>query len=453
MKYKIKRIKNFKAKGGKGVKILKVENSSPLRKFGIEEGFFLLSINGNEIRDYIDYYYFFNEYGVNLFEFLNPEGGKIILKLFLEDGENIGISLEPIKPKICKNDCIFCFVTQHPRKNNTRKTLLIKDDDYRLSFLDGNFITLSNISDGDIERICSQKLWPLYLSVHTMNRELRKFMMRCRGSDFFDVFEKLCKCGVKFHTQVVLCPNINDGKELDYTIRELYKRRKNVLSIGIVPVGLTDHRDKLFKIDPITPDYSRKVILQVNRYHKYFRKKLGYGFVYLADEFYLKANVWVPGKKYYDDFPQLENGIGMVRKFLEEFKEIFEKGRNLKVKNRNFSVITGESFFPILKDKISQINDMLNLNIKVFCAKNFFFGKDVTVAGLLTCSDIFKALSNIKEKIGDFLCVPGESLMASEDLFLDNLHIKEIENFLSKRVLPLRYGPEALKNVITDNFF
>ena len=455
MKYKLKRFKNLRIKRESGVKIVKIDNFSPLKKVGIKKGFSILTINKNKINDYLDFYYYFNEFGVNTFEFYNPKGEKIILKLFLEEDERIGIHLEPIKPKICKNDCIFCFVSQHPKIKGIRRTLLIKDDDYRLSFLDGNFITLSNITEEDIDRICNQKLWPLYLSVHTMNKDLRKFMMKCRGSDFFYVFDKLCKCGVKFHTQIVLCPEINDGKELDNTIRELFKRKKNVLSIGIVPVGLTGHRSKLFKIKPITKEYSKKVISQVNKYHRFFRKKLGYGFIYLADEFYLKAKEMVPGTDYYDDFPQIENGIGMVREFLDEFNEIFLNDKKIEnIKNKNFSIITGESFFPILEKNISYINNMLNLNINVFCVKNFFFGGEVTVAGLLTGIDIVTALSDVKkEKFGDFLCVPGESLMASQDIFLDNMSIIDLEETLNIKVMPLRYGPKALKKIMVDKTF
>ncbi len=454
MKYKLKRVGRIKREKGEGVKIVEVDETSPFKRLGVGKNFVLLKLNGKKVRDSLDFYYYFREEDVNLFEFLSPDGEGIKILSFLEEGESCGFSFDPIKPKICKNDCIFCFVSQHPRGVKVRKTLLIKDDDYRLSFLDGNFITLSNFSGEDVKRVCHQKLWPLYISVHSMNRDLRNFMVRPKkgSSDFFEVFNKLCECGVKFHTQIVLCPGINDGKELDFTIRELFRKRKNVLSVGIVPVGLTDYRDGLFKLKPITPEYSKMVISQVERYHNFFKDKVGRGFVYLADEFYLNAGVSIPMEEYYDDFSQIENGIGMVRKFLDEFDEIFFR-KKVKPHNKNFSIITGESFFGILKDKISELNNVHNLNIKVFCAKNFFFGKNVTVAGLLSGVDIERVILENEDEMGDFLCIPGESLMAEEDKFLDNILLKEIERKFKKKIYPLRYGPLALKEVIENKNF
>ena len=322
---------------------------------------------------------------------------------------------------------------------NMRKTLSIKDDDYRLSFLFGNFITLTNLTAKDFKRIKKYHLSPLFVSVHAMNPELRAKMLRTPlGAKIQTQLDELEKAGVEYHTQVVLCKNLNDGAELDYTIAEILKRRPHALSLAIVPVGVTKHRRDKFPLQQFDKESAAKVIEQVEKWQKKIREQSGRTFIYLGDEFYLLAEKDLPPVEFYDDFPQIENGIGMTRNFIEELgNRDWGLGRNLKI-----DVVSGTSFAKVLKNLVD------SPNVRIIPVENKFFGSKVNVSGLLTGNDIINAIRN--EELGirnvDLILIPATALKAGEEIFLDDVTLDDLRKiFAPAKVLPIHDGFEFRK--------
>lgn len=411
------------------MKITNIEENSPAFKAGITINDTLLEINDNKINDIIDYQFYSSD--ENLFlKLFNQKKEIYSVRIYNPDYYDLGIEFQEMKIKNCQNKCIFCFVDQLPK--NLRRTLYVKDDDYRTSFLDGNYITLTNLSEKDFKRIAEMKLSPLYISVHTVNPKLRKFMLKNpKAERIMDYIKFLTNQNIELHTQAVLCPEINDGCELDRTIHELSSFFPKIQSLAVVPAGLTDFRDKLPSIRLYNKQEAEEIVQKVSRYNSEFRKKLGQGFVYASDEFYVVSNTAIPDDSYYDNYVQIENGVGMIRQELDEFMYIAEEFKDefhkLKNSNKKITIITGESAYKYILEIFSGYNELIDNDIfSIEKIENNFFGKEVTVSGLIAGQDIIDQLRSRKR---DLIVLP-ENIVNYDNLLIDSLSVNELSKAL-----------------------
>jgi putative radical SAM enzyme (TIGR03279 family) len=398
--------------------IRNVRPDSPAQDLGIHAGENLVSINGRKIRDLLDYHFYVADGDLEVIVEAKP-GDARSFEVSLDPGQDLGIELEEMKTRLCGNDCVFYFIDQLP--NGMRKTLYVKDEDYRLSFLHGNFVTLTNMKQWELERMVEQRLSPLYISVHSTNPETRRKLIRPKvDKDILHLMDYLGDNGIVMHSQIVLCPGYNDGEDLDQTIRDLSTRWPKVQSLAVVPLGMTDHRDGLVALPPVTREVAERTRVQVEGFQRAFRKEHGVDFVYLADELYRMLGVEPPPANRYDGFPQLENGIGMTRHFLSRLKRsrrLF--GEATKRGERRFTLVTGELFEPILRKAVGETLARSGepVEVEVVGCPNEFFGRSVTVAGLLTGGDIARTLEG--RDLGDRVYVPPATLN-DDGVFLDD---------------------------------
>ncbi|MEN2985208.1 MAG: DUF512 domain-containing protein [Thermodesulfovibrionaceae bacterium] len=421
----------------KGLKIEKVLPNTLASSVGMKAGDIILSINGHPIKDPIDLMFYSSEEKLNI---LIKRDSQILSFSISRIFEPIGIEVEQMRVKRCKNKCLFCFVDQLPK--GLRKSLYVKDEDYRASFLYGNYITLTNLTKKDYERIKKMRLSPLYVSVHATDPEIRNTLIgNFEAPPIMTELKKLAKYKIRIHAQIVVCPGINDGEVLEKTIKDLSKLYPYVASVAVVPVGLTKyHKNGLTAVDK---KKAREVIEIVSVFQKRFHKKFGITFAYLADEFYIKADVAFPSLKTYDDFPQIENGVGMVVSFLDKAMKL---SIPTVVSKRRFVTFTGTSFFPFLREFIEKLKKK-NIPIDVYPIKNNLFGETVTVTGLLTGQDICKELSPYIES-NDVLLVPDVTMKDSENKFLDDFTLADIEKILGVKTFKVGANPEDLLKVI-----
>jgi putative radical SAM enzyme (TIGR03279 family) len=357
-------------------------------------------------------------------------------KVKKKEKEYIGFDIKPFRVKSCRNKCLFCFVHQLPK--GLRKTLYLKDDDYRMSFLYGNYITLTNLSPSDKKRIFSQKLSPLYISVHTTNTDLRRKMLgNPKAPNVLKEMLELTAHKIRIHAQIVLCPGLNDGEELSRTIKDLQKFYPYVASIAVVPVGLT--KFKKAQIKPVEKSDASKVIETVKSFRRRFKKRHGDPIIYLADEFYLKAEAQLPSLKEYGDLPQIENGVGLIPSFMHGIKKL---KLPKKIEPRKVVFFTGVSFMPYLEEFTKKLKTIDGLGLDVFKVENKFFGPTVTVTGLLTGKDILKTI--VGKTKADCLFVPNVALKDGTDIFLDNVSLKDMEESLSMNVKAIEPTPEGI---------
>lgn len=423
----------------RGIKVNNIAPDSTAHFAGIREGDRIISINRHTIKDPIDLMFYGDS---EILNFVILRDGKTININVFRDNKPLGIEVEPIKIKRCRNKCLFCFVEQLPR--GLRKSLYVKDEDYRASFLYGNYITLTNLTKSDYERIKKMRLSPLYISVHTVNPEIRNTMLgNYDAPPIIHELKKLANMKIRMHTQVVLCPGINDGEELEKTILELHKLYPYVSSVAVVPVGLTKYHKRGLK--PVDARKAKEIIELVEPFQKRFRKKHGIDYVYLADEFYIKAGKKFPSVKNYDDFPQIENGVGMVPLFMERAMKIHIPHGRI---NKRLVTFTGHSFYPYLYNFIERIKRRA-IPIELYPLTNTLFGETVTVTGLLTGEDIIKGLSSNVEP-GDILLLPDVTIKDCEDMFIDSLTIRDIEAILSVKILKIGTEPEDLLEAIKN---
>ena len=413
-----------------GVLIQGIEPGSIAQEVGIEAGDRLLAINDRPIEDVLDYRYVSSLVDRELVVKVEKASGELWdIEIEREEDEDLGLDLEGIQTRICKNNCIFCFVHQLPRGKQVRRTLRVKDEDFRLSFLFGHYLTLTNLSEADFQRIFEQRLSPLYVSVHATEPGLRQYLLQNRTpDDLLGNMRRLMEGGIKLHTQIVLMPGINDGANLERSLSDLVEFYPNVMSVSIVPLGLTDHRKGLPQLKPVDADYARATIEHVAGLQQQHIAKVGVPFCFLGDEFYIMAEHPIPPRSHYGDFPLVENGVGMIRNFMDEFSAAVKKRRKPAAQAIRGTVVTGRIFHPILKDSIDQMNAKLNLELKCLPADNLYFGKGITVAGLLTGSDVFEAVRN--QMHGDFLVIPSESMTGENGLFLDDWVRSDLETRL-----------------------
>jgi putative radical SAM enzyme (TIGR03279 family) len=403
------------------LKISAVHPGSIAERAGIRAGDEVMSINGHELRDVIDYQFYSAEDRLSLVV-RRPGMRTRRLVLSRTPDAGLGISLQPFAVRRCRNNCIFCFVDQMPK--GCRKSLYIKDDDYRASFLFGNFITLGNLRDEDWERIFAQRLSPLYLSVHATDPALRAALLRNgKAPDILKMIDRLAAGGIRMHAQIVLCPGINDGAHLKRTVEDLSTFHPAVQSIAAVPAGLTAFRKGLFPLRSYRRNEALKVVQMLEGMGKVYRTRLGSRLVFASDEFYIKAGLPVPSASFYEDFPQIENGVGMVATFLRDARRTRLPRSFIP---RRVTVITGESFGPMLKRTIERVNRIPGADVRVLIATNRFFGASVTVSGLLTGRDMLHAVAG--KKIGSLLVIPDNVLKEDEPVFLDGTSLKDLQH-------------------------
>ena len=424
-----------------GALIEKVLPGSPAHRAGIAAGDTLCSINGHRINDVIDFLFYGNEDELNTV--VARKDKKMCLTLCLGEGENAGIEVKPFKIRTCTNRCIFCFVSQLPR--GLRKSLYVKDEDYRMSFLYGNYVTLTNLSPQDRKRIVQQRLSPLYLSVHSTNRALRNTMLgNPKAQDVLKEIEFFKEHKIRMHCQVVLCPGYNDGKELERTLRDLYKFYPYVSSIAVVPVGLTSHRKSGPKLKPVEKEDARKALALIGLFQRRFMKKHGDSIVHGADELYIKAEQEFRPLKDYGELPQIENGVGMVPFFLQQAKKVrIPQGKGRK----KFITFTGTSFFPYLSKFVEKLRKAGN-DIEAIAVENTYFGRSVTVAGLLTGRDVMRCLSEVTRK-DDILLLPDVVLRQGDAVFLDGVTPRDLEDMLGCRAVAMESTPKGLVDALT----
>ncbi len=420
-----------------------VNPGSIAEEMGVEPGDKLIAINNTGIVDVLDYLEWIEQDYLEL-TIEKKDGEQWILEIEKDPEEDLGIDFEmPLmdKKKGCANNCIFCFVDQLPP--SSRCSLQFKDDDWRLSFLMGNYITLTNLSPLDIKRIHQNRISPLYVSIHTTNPELRVRMMRNkRAGEILDILEGFRSNGISMHCQIVLCRGVNDGHELDKTLEDLWSFREIIKSIAVVPVGLTGHRDGLENLLPYDKDSSNLVINQVERWQALFREKLGTSLVFVADEFYIMADRPMPDYEAYEGFPQIENGVGLVQKFRYEFSQALDS-INTNCDNKDqLSIVTGESAGGIMEEIGKILEKMTGKTIYVYPIKNRFFGGKVTVAGLVTGGDIIESLKG--KLLGHKVLIPDIMLRQGEDVFLDNMSLDELSTELGVKVVPVSVDGKAL---------
>lgn len=436
------------------IEISKIQEYSIAQELGIEPGDFLVSVNGQEIHDVFDYRFICADTELTL-EIQKKDGESWQFDIEKDEIEDLGIEFTTSlldDEKSCLNKCIFCFIDQLPK--GMRKTLYFKDDDARLSFLHGNYITMTNLSDEEINRIIRYRMSPVNISVHTTNPELRIKMLSNRfAGDILEKIKRFTTQGIIVNGQIVLCPGINDGKELDRTIRDLTSLAPELHSISVVPVGLTRFRENLPRLTPFKKESAIKVVDQVENWQTKLLEEYGSRIVYLADELYIVAGMPLPDYDAYEDFSQIENGVGMVSSLSYEVKEALKK---LEVKKysgnteRTVSIATGVSVFENFKKIIKNIEGSIKgLKINIYPVENTFFGSGVTVTGLLTSGDLLRELIN--KNLGEKLLLCKNMFRAGTNVMLDDVTADELEYKLGVKVQLVDADGQAFIDALVED--
>lgn len=433
------------------VKICGVESGSVAAKAGIQPGDYLIKINGEDISDVLDYRFHIANKKITLT--LHREEKLFDIKVKKDEYEDIGLEFETFlmdKQRSCHNKCIFCFIDQNP--HGMRETIYFKDDDSRMSFLTGSYITLTNLSDRDIDRICIMKISPINISVHTTNPELRCRMMNNRfAGDSLSALNKFAEAGIHINAQIVLCKGVNDGDELMRSMNDLEALFPCVQSVSVVPSGLTKYREGLYHLEPFTPDECKAVIEQVTAFSENCRKKHGVGLFYLGDEFFVKAGLPLPEADFYDGYPQIENGVGLITSMRDEFYDELNFLDTYSMdKKRRLSIATGEAAYGFISEIAAALCERLpDTQINVYKIKNDFFGENITVAGLITGTDLKAQLKD--KELGDKLYIPSVMLRYENDLFLDNVSINELSEYLGVDIETVNNsGYELIEKLMND---
>ena len=406
-----------------------VEPGSIAEECGLEPGDRIGAINGHEIEDFFDYQYYIEEEFLRV-EVLTKDGEECTLEIEKEEDEDLGLVFESFLMddyNSCCNKCMFCFIDQMPP--GMRETLYFKDDDSRLSFLQGNYITLTNMKEKDIDRVIRYHLAPINISVHTTNPELRCRMLHNRfAGDVMEKIRRFSDAGIPMNSQVVLCKGVNDGEELDRTIRELGDFLPCMESLSVVPVGLTKYRDDLPKLEAFTKEDAKKVLSQIQGWQKHFLETRGTSFVHASDEWFILAGEEFPPVDYYEGFGQLENGVGMMRLLISEVEERLSELTG-DDREKSVSIATAKLAFPTIRKLAEQVTAKYpRMHIHVYCIENTFFGEQITVSGLLTGQDIERQLKG--RELGDELLLPCNVLKADEDIFLDDMSLSSLSESL-----------------------
>lgn len=460
-----------------GVIITEVAPESLAEELGLETGDRIVKVNGRSVRDYLDFR--FQTAGETELDFLvkKTNGETWDIELEREEGEDFGLMFEQIVPRQCANECLFCFCKGNPE--DARPSLFVRDEDIRLSFLYGNYTTLSSITDDEIKRIVEQRLSPQYVSVHATDLKTRAYLLGVdeKRADIFDKLNFLLDNGIEIHAQIVLCPEINDGKQLEKTLRDLASHYPKIVSAAIVPVALTRYNTDE-RLTKVTPEFCRRTIKEVEKLQKEFRAKLGVTFAFLGDEIYLKGGMEIPSRRHYGNYPQIEDGVGMIRSFLNSFEKLIKKIQSPESKVRSLAVenvrthelaikpknktqeaglktqdslfgtiLTGEMFAPILSVQVEKLNAVSGSKLKVLAVPNTYFGGDVSVAGLLTGQDFVA----VKDKIeGDFVIIPKHTIKSDEPILLDGMQFDDLKKQFPVPIYNLDIQ-EFIEMVLSEN--
>lgn len=446
-------MKNAKARpqeraflGKEMLKIKRVESHSIGKKLGVKKGWSIVEFNGKKAEDILDYEYYDSQEKFSV-TFDTPFGLKIV-EVQKEFDESLGFEFEEdcylSVPRPCKNNCIFCFVAQLPK--GMRKTLYIKDDDWRLSFASGTYVTLTNLKENELERIIEKKFSPIYVSVHATDEDVRRQMLGNKSAPFImPILKALSDGGIVMHTQIVLCAGCNDGDVLRCTLEDLYSFYPQVASVAIVPVGLTTHRKGLTPLEILTPAQATDVI----NIAETFNLKIGNQFAFCSDEMYLRAKKPLPPYEFYGDFEQIENGVGLIAKFNQEFRDGLEIAT--KAKKGSFTLVTGVDAAELMRNLINDAKIKFpNIDVEVVPVVNNFFGETITVAGLLTGRDIANTLLQRENK--KYVLLPRTTLREFEKVFLDGMTVKELEKKLKRKIKTVEDGYE-LAEILFDGDF
>ena len=428
--------------------ISKIENGSPL-KHRVHIGDTLLAINGNRVHDVLDYKFFGYDPEVSV-TVRTPEGIEHTVHVAKAEGQDLGLEFETYlmdKPRSCANNCVFCFIDQLPK--GMRRTMYFKDDDARLSFLLGNYITMTNLSDREIQRICDLHISPINISVHTTNPELRIKMLRNRNAGkCIDIMRRFADSGIRMNCQIVCCPGLNDGEELLRTMRELADMYPAVHSVSIVPVGLTKFREGLFELRPFTPEHSSETIDMVTAFGDECLKKFGTRLFFCSDEMYICANRELPEDEFYEEHTQLENGVGMIRLLETEFKSALSLSE--RPDGVPFSIACGTSVAPFFEKLVCTAHEKYdNIDGRVYAIENDFFGHSINVTGLITGGDLINQLKG--KDLGERLFISQNMLRREEMDFLDDVLLEEASAALGVPIYPIEQDGFDLWDAISGD--
>ncbi len=417
----------------RGVEICDVAPDSLGAEMDLEGGDRIIKVNGRVVRDYLDFRFQTAGETDLVLEVRKKNGEDWEVELERAEGEDFGLSFEQIVPRQCANECIFCFCNGNPA--DARPSLFIKDEDVRLSFLYGNYTTMTSITEDEMRRIVEQRLSPQYVSVHATDLDVRAYMLGVdkQRADISTKLARLLDAGIEVHAQVVLCPGINDKEILKKTIFDLAAEYPRITSVAIVPLGLTRYNTDA-RLTRVTPEFCREVIDQVTEIQKELHAKLGTNFALLGDEIYLRAGRRVPARSHYGDYPQIEDGVGMVRSFENEFTKLMrrlERESWTSSKQTSGTIFTGTLFAPVLKNMIDKFNARFGTRLIVESLENSYFGGDVSVAGLLTGQDLLNARERVA---GEFVCIPKQMLKSDDSIMLDGMNVNEVSRALGQPV-------------------
>ncbi|PWT90884.1 MAG: DUF512 domain-containing protein [Blastocatellia bacterium] len=413
----------------RGVEISEVEPEGLGAEMELEPGDRIIKVNGKIVRDYLDFRFQTAGETELVLEIRKKSGEDWEVELERSEDEDFGFSFEQIVPRQCANACIFCFCNGNPQ--DARPSLFIKDEDVRLSFLYGNYTTLTSLTEDELKRIIEQRLSPQYVSVHATDPDVRAYLLGIERerADISDKLQRLLDAHIEVHAQVVLCPGINDGGVLERTIQDLAAEFPRITSVAIVPLGLTRYNTDS-RLTAVSPEFCRGVIDQVEAQQEIVKAKLGTNFAFLGDEIYLRAGRNVPARNHYGDYPQIEDGVGMVRSFNAKFSSLFrrlERKQAHKLSKSSGTILTGTLFAPILRKLVDKLNAKFHSRLSVVAVENNYFGGDVSVAGLVTGSDLVSARERIE---GDFAIIPRQMLKSDEAIFLDGMKFDELTHHL-----------------------
>jgi len=403
------------------------------RGLGIKAGSRILSVNGIPLRDEIDYRFLMAAAEVRI-RFFDDSEGEWEVRLRRAPEQGLGLEFEAFPIRSCNNHCLFCFVDQLPK--GLRPSLYFKDEDYRLSFLHGNYVTLTNLSEGDWNRIVRQRLSPLFISVHSTDLGIRRFLLgNPEAPDIMSQLKRLAQARIRMHLQAVICPGLNDGPSLERTIQDLASLRPHACSLSLVPVGLTAHRQGLFPLSALGPEEAEEILELSERYRRQFRKGDGNSFLHLADEIYLLAERPFPSPRAYDGYPQIENGVGLSQRFITAFRRREKSLPSSLREERRFLLLTGKMAFPLLLPMVDRLNQIQNLQMDVAPLENSLFGSSVTVAGLLSGKDFRDVLKGRKDAA--LVLIPESALRDQGGAFLDDLSLAQISPEVERKIIPV----------------
>ena len=447
-----------------GVIITEVTEGSLAQELELEPNDRIVRVNGRPVRDYLDFRFQTAGETDLIFQVKKPGGETIEIEFDRDESEDFGLMFEQIVPRQCANECIFCFCKGNP--DDARPSLFVRDEDIRLSFLYGNYTTLSSITEDEINRIIEQRLSPQYVSVHATDLKTRAYLLGVEESraDISDKLTRLLDADIELHAQVVLCPEINDGAILEKTLRDLAAHYPKVVSTAVVPVALTRY-NKDERLTRVTPEFCQRTIKHVERLQKEFRRIFGVTFAFLGDEIYIKAGADIPSRRHYGNYPQIEDGVGMVRSFVNAFEKLLARTATGKIKvpantrthpsaalpgrvgmatvadlaapsgsALHGTLLTGEMFAPILSDQIRRYNEATGSRLSVVAVPNLYFGGDVSVAGLLGGKDLLAMAGKVN---GDFVVIPRVTIKSDEPIFIDGMSYQELRARFSVPVYDL----------------